>query len=123
MAWGSKSNILSQSGSSVVSSTEEYTTAVSLNPGEVAHVEVDADNKSASPTDDLEVKLYANMTDSSADWDDLPIWSQTVEGVAAAQKLSFVVANLYQFRVGVAATGGTDNYNVVINYRKDGVSL
>ena len=126
MAWGSKTNIFSQDGaSSIVESTEEYSSAVDLNPGEQAHVEVDAYSRAASTvTDDLEVSVYGNMTDS-ADWDEIALYSFTITPSAAQTwaKASFIMSGLYQFRVGVKVSGATDDYNVKINQRRDGVDL
>ena len=55
-----------------VSTAELFSDAITLNPGESAHVQVEADFPT-TPTDDLEVRLYGTLDDTSENWDDTPI--------------------------------------------------
>jgi len=125
MAWGSSSEILSKTGSSGVTSTEVYSSAVTLNPGELAHVTVLGNNQASSATDDLTVNLYGDREGGgSPEWDTEPIWSQTLDTSSDTNnhRLSFPVTGLYQFRVGVVRDGSSDTIDVTIDSRKDGVS-
>ena len=119
MAWGGKTNIES---STTVTSAEVYSDAVTMNPGELAHAEVEADFP-ASPTDELTVKLYGTLDDSSENWDKTPLWSQNIANSPDPNKISFVVSGLYKWRLGFERDGSTDSITVNADYRKDGVAL
>jgi len=119
MAWSNKTNIMSAAS---VAASEQYSSAVSLNPGELAHVEIDA-NFPASPSDDLTVNVYGDITGGSPDWDDTPLFSQIIDNGTDPNKISLSLSGLYQFRVGTVRSGSSDTIVVSINYRKDGVSL
>ena len=120
MAWSSKTT----STKSSVSSTEQYSNLITLNPGESAHVQVDA-NPPASPSDDMTVKIYATLDTSSPAYDDVPLYEfdidkDTSDPVAA----SIIVSNVVGFRVGVAAAGASTTYtSVAIASKKNGISI
>lgn len=121
MGWGTKTNILSDAS---IDSTDDYSSAITLNPGEIAHVEVKAKNKtSSSLTDDAVVSVYTTLDDSSEDWDTEAIFSQSVTGSSNYLKISFVLSGIYKARLGVKSDGATDNFTASANYRKDGVNL
>lgn len=119
MSWSSKTQIITAAS---VAGTETFSSSVTLNPGEVAHVEVEADFP-ASPTDELVVALYGTLDDSSENWDDTALLKFNMEYSPDPNKMSFVVAGLYKFRLGVVRTGSTDTITVDAYYRKDGVNI
>lgn len=119
MSWGSKTQIATNLS---VSSSELYSNAVTLNPGESAHAEVEADFP-ASPTDELTVKLYGTLDDSSENWDDTPMWTQNIANSPDPDKIAIPVSGLYKFRFGFARDGSTDTITVNAWVRKDGVNL
>jgi hypothetical protein len=121
MGWASKTNILSDAS---IDSTDDFSTAVTLNPGEIAHVEVKTKNKtSSSLTDDCVVSVYSTLDDTSEDWDNTALFSQTITASTNYIKTSFVVSGIYKFRFGLKSAGATDDYSATVNYRKDGVNL
>lgn len=121
MGWGSKTNILSDSS---IDSTDDYSSAITLSPGEIAHVEVKAQNKtSSSLTNDATVSVYTTLDGSSEDWDTEPIFAQSITASSNYIKISFVLSGIYKARLGVRSDGATDDYTASANYRKDGVNL
>jgi len=118
MAWGSKTQIAS--GVSATS-TETYSSAITLNPRELAHVQVKADFPT-SPTDHLEVSVYTTLDDSSETWDDVPIYAFQISNTSDPSVASIQLSGLYKFRLGFKATGSTDTITVDAWVRKDGVS-
>ncbi len=121
MAWGSKTD----STKSSVTSTEQATGLLTLNPGELMHVQIDADPP-ASPTDDLTVNVYGTLDAASPVYDATPIFSFDIDKDAHASDnaASFILSGLYGFKIGVQAAGASTTYTEVkISYRKDGVSI
>jgi len=106
--------------------TEAYFDAVALNPGEISHVRITGDNNDATPSDDLEVKVYACLEDSTEEWDTIPFMTFVIAAADAAQNvdqlLSFQVSGVYKYRVGVASSGATDTWDVELDHREDGVN-
>ena len=120
MAWGSK---LSATQLTSITSTEQFfSSLVTLTPREIAHCEVEA-NFVATPTDDMEVNVYATLDASSENWDDTPIMSFVIDKGTDPNKASFEIVGVYKFRIGVKATGATDTHTSAdFSYRLDGVS-
>lgn len=121
MAWGSKTQI---SNAVTVDSTtyQDPSTAVTLNPGELAHVEVE-DNPPATPGSVVIVGVFGTLDDSTENWDDTPLMEFIVDNTPDPNKLSFTVAGLYKFRLQYKLDTGTEAHAVTADYRKDGVSL
>lgn len=119
MAWGTKNTIINAQS---VSGTEVFSSAVGLNPGEVAHVQVEADFP-ATPTDNLIVKIYGTLDDTSENWDDTPLFQQEIDNGIDPNAISLVIAGVYKFRLGVIRDGSTDTITVNAYERRDGVSL
>lgn len=120
MAWGSKT-----ASTQLTSITTEqfFSQTPTLNPGETAHVEVEADFP-ASPTDNLIVAVYGTLDASSENWDDTPIVEFTIDSGTDPNKASFLVSGVYRFRVGVRRDGTTDTITSAdMAHRLDGVSL
>jgi hypothetical protein len=120
MAWSSKT-----SSTQLTSITTEqfFSQTPVLNPGETAHVEVDA-NFPASPTDHLVVAVYGTLDAATEDWDDTPYMQFEIDNATDPNKASFLVSGVYKFRVGVRRSGTTDTITSAdMAHRLDGVSL
>lgn len=96
--------------------TEEYTSAVDMatNGYVGAHVVVDL-NFDATPTDDMDVKLYSSLDGST--WDDIPVTEIRVDNSDDPGQISFVVEGFAQWRIGVVQTGSTDTHDFRVSYR------
>jgi hypothetical protein len=119
MSWSNKTQIETAAS---VAGTELYSSAVTLNPGELAHVEVEA-NPPATPTDDLLVRVYGTLDDSTENWDDTPVYEFAIDKDTDPNKVSFIISGLYKWRLGFIRDGTTDTIVVDAYYRRDGVSL
>ena len=120
MSWGSKTQIAT---SLSVSTTELFSDAFTLNPGESAHVQVEADFPT-TPTDDLEVRLYGTLDESSENWDDTALqYLGTLDKGTDPNAMSFIVSGVYKARLGFKRSGTTNTIVVNAWIRKDGVSL
>ena len=120
MAWGSKT---SATQLTAITTTEKFFDQTpTLNPYEVAHVEVEA-NPPATPTDDLTVSVYGTLDAATESWDETPIMQFNIDkDLADPNKASFLVSGVYKFRVGVVVDGSTDTYVADMSYRTNGVS-
>jgi hypothetical protein len=104
-----------------VNSSEQFSANITLNPGELAHVEVDA-NPAASPSFDLIVSVYGSLDQTN--YDDTPLFSFMIDKDTDQNQAAFVVSGVYSFKVGVKVNGASSTYTGVdINWRKDGVNL
>jgi len=120
MAWGSKTG--STQLTSVVDTEQFFSQTPQLNPGEVCHVEIEA-NPPATPVDDLLVAVYLTLDDATESWDETPYLSLRIENTPDPNKRSFIITDVYKFRVGVQSSGATDSWTVDMNHRVDGVSV
>ena len=117
MAWGNKTQIASNL--SVSNSSEVYSDTFTLKPKEFAHVQVYADFPS-SPTDDLEVKVYTTLDDSSENWDTRPFYSFEISN-DQDHYVSFVLCGIYKARLGFKKSGSaSETITVSAWIRKDG---
>ena len=120
MSWGNKTQIAT---SLSAAATEVFSDAITLNPGESAHVQVVADFPE-TPTDDLEVRLYGTLDESSENWDDTPLqYLGTLDKGTDPNAFSCIVSGIYKGRLGFKRSGATDTITVNAWIRKDGVSL
>lgn len=124
MAWGS-----TQTATQLTSITTEQffafggSSALSLNPGESMHFQVDV-NFPTSPTDHAIVSVYGTLDDSSENWDDTPALTFSVDKAIDPNAASFIISDLYRFRVGVKRSGTTDTLTSAdAKYRKNGISV
>lgn len=119
MAWGSKTliaNALSVAG------TELFSSAVSLTPGELSHVQIVGN--SDGTTDSLVVSIYVTLDDSSENWDTVPILTFELDCTDGADNdVSIVISGVYRYRIGFVRTGSTDTITTNAWSREDGVSL
>ena len=119
MAWSSKTQI--SSAVTVNSPTrQDQSTAVTLNPGESAHVQVSAD---LGATSALLVWVLTTLDDSSETWDDTFMGPFILTNTFDPHELSFVVRDVYKFSLIYALNTGTDTVSVSAWYRKNGISL
>jgi len=119
MAWTSKSTIMS--GQSVAG-TEVESNAVTLSPGELAHVQVTADFP-VTPTDNLIIRVYTTLDDTSETWDNTSVYSFSLSKAIDPGAVTFIISQVYRFKVVLIRDGSTDTITCSVFYRKDGVSL
>jgi hypothetical protein len=119
MSWASKTQIAT---SVSVAGTEQYSSAFSLNSGETAHVQVKGDFP-ATPTDDLLIKVYGTLDDSSEEWDKAPIMQFRLDKGTDPNVVSFLLQGFYKARLGFIRSGSTDTITTDAWIRKDGISL
>jgi len=119
MAWGSKTQI---ENAASVTGTELFSDAVSLNPGESAHVQIVAN--SGGTTDSLTVSVYSTLDASSEVWDEVPVTQFLLDCTSGNDtEVSFLVSGVYKFKVGYVRSGSTDTITVNAYVRVDGISL
>ena len=123
MAWSGESTI--SSGVTVNSTTlQDASTSVTLNPGEEAHVQVQA-NWPVTPISNLIVQVQTSV-DGGTDWDteDESYMSLVMDsGGADPAYRSFSVSEVKEFRLMYKLDTGTDAVVVTTTYVKNGVSL
>ena len=86
--------------------TEQFFSTVPLldvYEGVVIQIEV---NPVASPTDDLIVACYARQ--DGTNYDVVPFLEFTIDKADDPSRVTFVVKDVYEFRVGVRRSGTTD---------------
>lgn len=119
MAWGSKTQIAS---SLSIVGTEQFSSAVSLNPGESAQVQVISN--SGGTTDSLVVSVYATLDTATEVWDEVPITQFFLDCTSGNDtEVSFIVSGVFRFRVGFIRSGSTDTLTTNAYYRSDGISV
>lgn len=122
MAWSSKTQI--SSAVTVDSATlQDRSTAVTLNPGETAHVQVECDF-GTTPTGNMEVHVFTTLDDSTENWDDTAYGAPyTILNTTDPNAISFIIRDVYKFSLMYKNSTGTTSNSVSAWYRKDGVSL
>lgn len=119
MAWSSKTQI---ENAASVGGTELFSDAVSLNPGELAHIQVVGN--SDGTTSSLIISVYTTLDASSENWDTVPITQFTLDCTDGNDNdVSFAISGIYKFRIGFVRDTGTDTITTNAWYRSDGVSL
>ena len=120
MAWGDK--VASTQLTSVTSTEQFFSQTPQLSPGETAHVEIEL-NPVTSPTDNLVVSVYGTLDTSTQSWDEVALFSFEIDKGTDPNKASFKINDVFSFRVGVKAAGGTDTHTSVdMNHRVNGIS-
>ncbi len=122
MAWGSKTGFTGQTG--INNTTEEFLEAVTMNPYEVCHVQLEVDNEHASTvTDGLIISVYGTLDAATEQWDSTPFMQFTHKpATVSAEYVSFMVTGFYKFRIGGLSAGATNTYALDGSYRLNGVS-
>lgn len=124
MAWSSELSSPASPQTVIDNVTEEYTDAISLNPGETAAGYVIVDNESGTITNNLRIRVYIS-TDAGTSWGAKPIvdFEYVPTTVASHPGPPVSVTGWPTFRIGFLSTGATDTYTAQYKYKKDGVSL
>lgn len=117
MSWTSKAQI----GTDLAATdTEVFSDAVTLKSDETAHVQVDCDFAS-TPTDDLEIRVYTTLDATSESWDTMTFADAiTLVNTTDPGRVGLTVTGVYKFRIGVKASGSTDEHTVQVYYRTNG---
>jgi len=119
MGWGSKVQIET---ALAVTGTELFSDAVTLNPGELAHVTVRGD--SGGTTDSLDIAVYSSLEEDMSAPDTVPLFAFTLDCTDGNDNdVSFIVSGVVAFYVGYVRNGSTDTISVDAWVRKDGVNL
>lgn len=131
MAWGSKITLtgIGSALSDVTNLESDYSAAnhysqwVSLNPGESAHLQIEA--AFGGTGNDMLYRVVGTLDDSSESADTLQFVSGTLTFSASVTvRKSIVLRGPYKFRVEVRKGGTTaGSYTPNVYLRKDGVSL
>lgn len=117
MSWTSKVKIAD--GLSVAG-TELFSDAVTLKSDETAHIQIEADFP-GSPTDDLKVRVYTTLDESTENWDDTTFaTAETIANTTDPNAFSITVTGVYKFRLGFVRSGSTDTITVNAWYRSNG---
>ncbi|MFZ5930864.1 MAG: hypothetical protein ACOY15_06585 [Pseudomonadota bacterium] len=122
MAWGTKTAFTDQTA--INNTVEEYLAAVTLNPRELAHVQLKIDNEHGSlVTDSLQVSVYTTLDAATETWDSFPFMQFTIKPTSvSAEYFAFTVMGVKKFRIGGLVTGATNTYTMGGSYMLDGVS-
>jgi hypothetical protein len=119
MAWGSRTNATQLTA---ITTEQFFDQTPQLSPRETAAVQVSVDFP-ASPTDHAIIAVYTTLDDSSEVWDLVPIQEFFLENSPDPNRITFQLAGVYKFRVGVRRSGTTDTITSAdMAYRKDGVN-
>lgn len=96
---------------------------IGLNPRELCHVQIKADNQSGTVTDAMEVRVLASSDDGTT-FDDTPILAFSfLPSAITAEYKSFSLHGVYKDqKIQARSAGVTDNYIAGGFYRLDGVS-
>jgi hypothetical protein len=120
VAWSGKTSATQLTD---VTTEQFFDQTPTLTPGELLSVEIEADFP-GSPTDNLLVKCYGTLDDSTESWDDLPFFQITINNGIDPSKVSFAISGVYKFRIGVQRDGSTDTIPFVdMAFRADQVDL
>lgn len=120
MAWGADTASTQLTN---VTTEQFFSQTPQLNPGELAHCQVDV-NFPVSPTDDAVIAVYGTLDATAENWDDTPILEFIIDNGTDPSAKSFLVSGVYKFRVGVRRSGSTDTITSAdMSHRVNGVSL
>lgn len=122
MAWGSEQSFTDQTV--INNSVEEFLEAVTLNPYEVAHVQLKIDNEHASAvTDALQISVYTTIDATSEVWDTDPFMRfEYKPSTINAEYKSLLIMGVRKFRFGALSKGATNTYTFGGTYMLNGVS-
>ena len=105
-------------GNGVLLAQVVLTRAVSFSD-EFAGARAYAGVTATTETDHAIIAVYTALDDASELWDLIPMMEFLIENAADPNRISFPVAGVYRFRVGVRRSGSTDSAD--LSLRKDGV--
>lgn len=109
------SSFLDGGSAASVDDTGQDSEFIDISQWEGCHCFVEADFP-GGPTDDLVIDVLA--TNDGTNYDNIPIFSFTVDNGTDPSNVSFIVTSVYGFKVNFASSGGTDNINVFFRYRR-----
>lgn len=101
--------------------SDGFAVPISLNPGETANIQIEADFP-VTPTDDLDWQILSSP-DGGTTWDVQPIAAGRLLNGDDPNRVSLSVAGYRTVKVQAARTGSTDLIDVTVRVAKDGVSL
>lgn len=125
MSWGSKTSATQLTS---ITATEQFfsfggSTLLTLNPGESADVQVSV-TWPGSPVDDAIVSVYGTLDASTPTYDLTPYMQMRVPRSPSPDVMSFIVSDLYGFRIGIKRSGSTTTITSAdCSYRKNGLNL
>ena len=91
-----------------ITNTEQFFDSIPLlDVYEGCVVQIDIDFV-VSPTDDMVVSIYVRQ--DGTNYDIVPFLQFTVDKGTDPSRISFVIRDVYEFRVGVKASGATDTH-------------
>jgi len=88
-----------------ITTEQFFTTTPSLSVSEGCDVQIEV-NPVGSPTDDLIVSVYARQDGSN--YDIVPFMEFTIDKGDDPSRITFVVKDVFEFRIGVRRNGSTD---------------
>ena len=116
MAWSAVSSATQLAN---ITTEQFFTVTPQLTPGETAHCVVDVDFPS-TPTDNAIVSIYSTV--DGTNWDDTAILAFSISNAIDPHQMSFLIAGVYQFRVGVKRSGTTDTITTAdMDVRTNGI--
>lgn len=119
MAWGSKTQIMT---SASVASTAANSTAVTMTPGELSHVQLIANSNGT--TSNLDIGVYGTLDASTENWDTVPLYQFTLDCTDGNDNdVSFVVPDIYKWRLTCERANGSDTITVNAYYRDNNIDL
>jgi hypothetical protein len=91
-----------------ITTRQNFTTFIQLEPNERAHVEVEIDFP-VSAADDAVVTVEATLDASTENWDDTPVLQFAIDEGTDPNKKAFILEGHYKYRIGVERiSGGSD---------------
>ena len=98
-------------------STEQFFSQTP-NPDPNEYVVLQIVGNSSGTTDSLVISVYATLDAATENWDTVAVYSVTLDCTDGADNdITFVVKDLYKFRVGVARDGSTDTFTADMSHR------
>jgi hypothetical protein len=98
------------------STTEIFSSNIDLETEgyEGCHIIVEV-NFDATPTDDVDVKVYGSL--DGTNYDDTPMTTRRIDKGTDPNQITVIVTGVAHCRLGIVQTGGTDSHDVR-SYRK-----
>ena len=117
MSWYDKTKIADDLS---VAGVEKFSDSVTVKSDETVHVQVQV-AFGGVPTDDLLVRVYTTLDDTSESWDLVTHQDErTIDKATNPSRISFTVSGVYKFRLGFIRDGSTDTHTVNAWYRSNG---
>ena len=114
VAWGSDT---AATQLTTVTVEQFFDTIPQIDPNEYVHVQVIAN--SSGTTDNIVIAVYATLDAAAENYDTVPIHEFELDCTDGADNdVSFIVRDVYKFRVGVRRNGSTDSFTVDMNSRE-----